>query len=93
MITTFVVAVGIWKSCIPGPPEQMSEKRRIFWLMECRKLSTDVCRHAVQNERLPLQVVVQVIFFEQLRATSNGGLAPEATIGLAPGRRINTEEE
>ena len=27
--------------------------------------------HAVQNERLPMRVVVQVLFFEQLRATSS----------------------
>ncbi|KAM0003195.1 putative NPH3 domain-containing protein [Helianthus debilis subsp. tardiflorus] len=100
MIITSVVAVGIWKSCVPGPPEKMehpgiekSEKKRFFRLMDCRKLSPDVCRHAVQNERLPLQVVVQVLFFEQLRATSTGGLAPEATMGLGPGGRTNTEEE
>ncbi|MFS7911242.1 putative NPH3 domain-containing protein [Helianthus anomalus] len=85
MIITSVVAVGIWKSCVPGRPEKMASG--------LQKISPDVCRHAVQNERLPLQVVVQVLFFEQLRATSTGGLAPEATMGLAPGGRTNTEEE
>lgn len=38
--------------------------------MDCRKLSPDACLHAVQNERLPLRVVVQVLFFEQMRASS-----------------------
>lgn len=35
--------------------------------------------HAVQNERLPLRVVVQVLFFEQARATtsSGGGSTPD----------------
>lgn len=27
----------------------------------------DACTHAAQNERLPLRVIVQVLFFEQLR--------------------------
>lgn len=40
--------------------------------MECNKLSADACVHAVQNERLPLRVVVQVLFLEQIRATSSG---------------------
>lgn len=30
--------------------------------------------HAAQNERLPLRVVVQVLFFEQVRAAMAGGL-------------------
>ncbi|KAF5791588.1 putative BTB/POZ domain, NPH3 domain, NPH3/RPT2-like family protein [Helianthus annuus] len=72
-----------------------SEKKRICRLMDCRKLSPDACKHAVQNERLPLRVVVQVLFFEQLRVTSSGGMAAEAAMGLAPGgsSRTNTEEE
>jgi len=35
--------------------------------MNCQKLSLEACTHAAQNERLPLRVVVQVLFFEQLR--------------------------
>ncbi|KAM3286119.1 BTB/POZ domain-containing protein NPY5-like [Capsicum chacoense] len=50
-----------------------SERKRICKLMDCRKLSAEACMHAVQNERLPLRVVVQVLFFEQARATSSGG--------------------
>ncbi|XP_077233782.1 phototropic-responsive NPH3 family protein [Tasmannia lanceolata] len=44
------------------------EKKRICRLMDCKKLSMDACMHAAQNERLPLRVVVQVLFFEQVRA-------------------------
>ncbi|KAF5797076.1 putative NPH3 domain-containing protein [Helianthus annuus] len=43
-----------------------SIKKRVCRLMDCRKLSPDACKHTVQNERLPLRVVVQVLFFEQL---------------------------
>lgn len=56
-----------------------SERKRICKLMDCRKLSAEACMHAVQNERLPLRVVVQVLFFEQSRATtsSGGGSTPD----------------
>ena len=35
--------------------------------MDCQKLSLEACTHAAQNERLPLRVIVQVLFFEQLQ--------------------------
>ena len=35
--------------------------------MNCQKLSLEASTHAAQNERLPLRVIVQVLFFEQLR--------------------------
>ncbi|KAI3462693.1 hypothetical protein Pfo_019356 [Paulownia fortunei] len=55
-----------------------SEKKRICRLMDCRKLSADACAHAVQNERLPLRVVVQVLFFEQARsAAATGSNTPD----------------
>ncbi|XP_042757407.2 BTB/POZ domain-containing protein NPY4-like isoform X1 [Lactuca sativa] len=78
-----------------------SEKKRICRLMDCRKLSPEACRHVVQNERLPLRVVVQVLFFEQVRSTTTGGIS-EIPPGHGPtgGSRgssrtatTNTEEE
>lgn len=36
-------------------------------MMDCQKLSQDACTHVAQNERLPVQVVVQVLYIEQLR--------------------------
>ncbi|KAI3942079.1 hypothetical protein MKW92_037687 [Papaver armeniacum] len=44
-----------------------SEKEQLCRLMNCQKLSLEACTHAAQNERLPLRVIVQVLFFEQLR--------------------------
>ncbi|KAJ3674342.1 hypothetical protein LUZ60_004958 [Juncus effusus] len=52
------------------PALTKSEKKRLCGLMDCKKLSHDACMHAIQNERLPLRVVVQVLFFEQLRSSS-----------------------
>ncbi|KAL5558230.1 hypothetical protein UlMin_034441 [Ulmus minor] len=47
-----------------------SEKKMISGLMDVKKLTTDASMHAAQNERLPLRVVVQVLFFEQVRAST-----------------------
>ncbi|KAI4382726.1 hypothetical protein MLD38_008652 [Melastoma candidum] len=44
-----------------------SEKVQLCRLMNCQKLSLEASTHAAQNERLPLRVIVQVLFFEQLR--------------------------
>lgn len=44
-----------------------SEREQLCRLMNCQKLSLEASTHAAQNERLPLRVIVQVLFFEQLR--------------------------
>lgn len=49
-----------------------AEKKMLCSLLDVKKLSTDACVHAAQNERLPLRVVVQVLFFEQVRAAAVG---------------------
>ncbi|KAK8605968.1 hypothetical protein V6N13_102732 [Hibiscus sabdariffa] len=56
-----------------------SERKRICKLMDCKKLSADACKHAVQNERLSLRVAIQVLFFEQTRAAaaSSGSSTPD----------------
>ncbi|KAG2651725.1 coleoptile phototropism protein 1-like [Panicum virgatum] len=61
------------------------ERKRLCRVMDCQKLSFDACMHAAQNERLPLRVVVQVLFSEQVKisnalAGSGGG----AALGRAP---------
>lgn len=59
------------------------ERKKICKLMDCKKLSVEACMHAVQNERLPLRVVVQVLFFEQVRvAASSGSSTPDLPKGL-----------
>ncbi|XP_077213319.1 phototropic-responsive NPH3 family protein [Tasmannia lanceolata] len=46
------------------------ERKRLCRVMDCQKLSIDACMHAAQNERLPLRVVVQVIFSEQIKISN-----------------------
>ncbi|OMP01858.1 hypothetical protein COLO4_11557 [Corchorus olitorius] len=87
------------------PGISKSERKRICKLMDCRKLSAEACMHAVQNERLPLRVVVQVLFFEQVRSTASAGnstpdlpgsiraLLPGGSHGSSRSTTTNTEED
>lgn len=68
-----------------------AERKKICGLMDVKKLSVDASMHAAQNERLPLRVVVQVLYFEQIRGAtaSNGrtrGNSPSSTL-------VNGDEE
>ncbi|XP_052170392.1 BTB/POZ domain-containing protein At5g48800 [Diospyros lotus] len=44
-----------------------ADKKRLCKLLDFQKLSQEAGAHAAQNERLPLQSMVQVLYFEQLR--------------------------
>ncbi|XP_043708233.1 root phototropism protein 3-like [Telopea speciosissima] len=46
------------------------ERKRLCRVMDCQKLSMDACMHAAQNERLPLRVVMQVLFSEQVKISN-----------------------
>ncbi|KAL0390034.1 UNVERIFIED_CONTAM: BTB/POZ domain-containing protein [Sesamum calycinum] len=43
------------------------EREQMCTIIDFQKLSIDACAHASQNERLPLRVILQVLFFEQLQ--------------------------
>lgn len=43
------------------------ERKKVCSMMDCQKLSREACAHAAQNDRLPVQTVVQVLYYEQLR--------------------------
>ncbi|XP_057423997.1 BTB/POZ domain-containing protein NPY1 isoform X2 [Lotus japonicus] len=53
------------------PSLTKAERKKICGLMNVKKLTADASMHAAQNERLPLRVVVQVLYFEQVRASAN----------------------
>lgn len=50
------------------PSLTKAERKRICGLMNVKKLTMDASMDAAQNELLPLRVVVQVLFFEQVRS-------------------------
>ncbi|GMP99672.1 hypothetical protein CsSME_00047058 [Camellia sinensis var. sinensis] len=57
------------------PKMKDSERYRLCKTIDCQKLSQEACSHAAQNERLPVQMAVQVLYFEQIRLRNamNGG--------------------
>ncbi|KAG2581404.1 BTB/POZ domain-containing protein At1g30440-like [Panicum virgatum] len=62
-------AIDIYLKAHPYLSE--SDKEDLCRVMDCQKLSLEACTHAAQNERLPLRVIVQVLFFEQLQLRSS----------------------
>ncbi|KAI3468349.1 hypothetical protein Pfo_025012 [Paulownia fortunei] len=67
-----------------------SERKNLCGLMDVKKLTTDASMHAAQNEQLPLRVVVQVLFFEQVRAAAGIHALNNGHDAIDPPR--NTEE-
>ncbi|GMG99301.1 hypothetical protein Nepgr_001141 [Nepenthes gracilis] len=74
------------------PSLTKSERKKICGLMDVKKLSMDASMHAAQNERLPLRVVVQVLFFEQIRAATTVQALSTPSHNLSNSSH-NTEEE
>lgn len=72
-------AIDIYLKAHPGANEL--DRKKVCSLMDCQKLSQQACLHAAQNERLPVQIVVQVLYYEQMRLrnvmTSGEGEKPE----------------
>ncbi|KAL7172211.1 hypothetical protein ACSBR2_031830 [Camellia fascicularis] len=66
-------AVDIFLKVHPNMKD--SERYRLCKTIDCQKLSQEACSHAAQNERLPVQMAVQVLYFEQIRLRNamNGG--------------------
>ncbi|XAR57728.1 hypothetical protein NMG60_11025976 [Bertholletia excelsa] len=65
------------------------ERKKVCSVMDCQKLSREACAHAAQNDRLPVQTVVQVLYYEQqrLRNAMNGnGLSGDES--PAPPRKV-----
>ncbi|XP_073018734.1 BTB/POZ domain-containing protein SR1IP1-like [Primulina eburnea] len=69
------------------------ERKKICSLMDCQKLSREACAHAAQNDRLPVQTVVQVLYHEQQRLGEvvDGGLH-ESSPALDPPKTQETME-
>ncbi|KAL6227451.1 hypothetical protein ACLB2K_001409 [Fragaria x ananassa] len=67
-------AVDIYLKAHPGLSDM--EKKKVCSVMDCQKLSREACAHAAQNDRLPVQIVVQVLYYEQqrLRDVMDGSL-------------------
>lgn len=67
-------AIDIYLKAHPALSDM--ERKKVCSLMDCQKLSREACAHAAQNDRLPVQTVVQVLYYEQqrLRDVMNGSV-------------------
>ncbi|CAK9868112.1 unnamed protein product [Sphagnum jensenii] len=57
--------IDVYLTAHPTLTEQ--ERNRLCRIVDCQQLSLDACMHAASNERLPLRVIVQVLFSEQVK--------------------------
>ncbi|XP_042508796.1 BTB/POZ domain-containing protein SR1IP1-like isoform X2 [Macadamia integrifolia] len=75
-------AIDIYLKTHPALSEM--ERKKVCSLMDCQKLSREACAHVAQNDRLPVQTVVQVLYYEQqrLRDVMNGSGMGEESPGL-----------
>lgn len=71
-------AVDIFLKAHPAITD--SERKKICGVMDCQKLSREACAHAAQNSRLPAQIIVQVLYYEQQRLRDGGGSSPAASL-------------
>ncbi|MCD7459357.1 BTB/POZ domain-containing protein sr1ip1 [Datura stramonium] len=58
-------AIDIYLKAHPALSDM--ERKKVCSVMDCQKLSREACAHAAQNDRLPVQTVVQVLYYEQQR--------------------------
>ncbi|XP_077216008.1 phototropic-responsive NPH3 family protein NPY1-like [Tasmannia lanceolata] len=84
-------AIDIFLKEHPGLSK--AERKKICSLMDVKKLSMEGCMHAAQNERLPLRVVVQVLFFEQARAAAAGSVTTPPSDSRASSRSVTNTED
>ncbi|CAI9752895.1 unnamed protein product [Fraxinus pennsylvanica] len=56
-------AIDIYLKAHPALSDM--ERKKVCSVMDCQKLSREAWAHAAQNDRLPVQMVVQVLYYEQ----------------------------
>ncbi|KAJ7560442.1 hypothetical protein O6H91_04G130500 [Diphasiastrum complanatum] len=58
-------AIDMYLKARPSLNDQ--DRKKLCKLMDIHKLSQEACAHAAQNERLHVQFMIQVLYFEQLK--------------------------
>ncbi|XP_076919453.1 BTB/POZ domain-containing protein SR1IP1-like [Bidens hawaiensis] len=72
-------AIDIYLKAHPAITDM--DRKKVCSMMDCQKLSREARAHASQNERLPVQTVVQVLYYEQqrLRELDNNPISNHVT--------------
>uniref|UniRef100_A0ACD5XHQ7 Uncharacterized protein n=1 Tax=Avena sativa TaxID=4498 RepID=A0ACD5XHQ7_AVESA len=76
-------AIDIYLKAHPSLGE--GERKKVCSVMDCQKLSREACAHAAQNDRLPVQTVVQVLYHEQRRLRGPPSQPPSGAPSYAGG--------
>ncbi|KAJ4978436.1 hypothetical protein NE237_009216 [Protea cynaroides] len=79
-------AVDIYLKAHPMLAED--ECKKLCKLIDCQKLSQEACNHAAENDRLPVQMAVRVLYLEQLRMKN--ALLGSYGDGLLQSQRISS---
>ncbi|THF96516.1 hypothetical protein TEA_025147 [Camellia sinensis var. sinensis] len=68
------------------------ERKKVCSVLDCQRLSREACAHAAHNDRLPVQTVVQVLYYEQqrLREVMDGSLTGSESPALPPKMNLCT---
>ncbi|KAL8204767.1 hypothetical protein R6Q57_010390 [Mikania cordata] len=75
---------------------QEKEKEQLCNIINYQKLSIDACAHASQNNHLPLRIILQVLFFEQMQlrtalvSVPDDENAPTGPMSIVPGSSTGT---
>ncbi|CAN0899505.1 BTB/POZ domain-containing protein NPY1 [Linum grandiflorum] len=84
------MAIDIYLKEHPGL--RKDERKKMCSLLDVQKLTMNASMHAAQNDSLPLRLVVQVLFFEQVRAAA-AAAANAPSLNHNPNSTKNTQEE
>ncbi|XP_027179362.1 BTB/POZ domain-containing protein SR1IP1-like [Coffea eugenioides] len=79
-------AIDIYLKAHPALSDM--ERKKVCSVMDCQKLSREACAHAAQNDRLPVQTVVQVLYYEQQRLRE----AVDGTEGETPNLALKVNQ-
>lgn len=91
-------AIDTYLKAHPGLSKQ--DRKRLFYLIDSRKLSQEASLHAAQNERLPVRAVIQVLLSEQVKLSKHvidwsGSLIGACSPGMGldfPARSLSKRE-
>ncbi|XP_047961667.1 root phototropism protein 3-like [Salvia hispanica] len=88
-------AIDTYLKAHPGLSKK--ERKTIWSLIDCNKLTQEACLHAAQNDRLPVRAVIQVLLWEQSRLANkhldwSGTLSGQRSPAELPGRCLSKRE-
>ncbi|XP_031490252.1 BTB/POZ domain-containing protein At1g03010-like [Nymphaea colorata] len=66
-----------------------SERYRLSKIIDCKKLSREASTHAAQNERLPMQMAIQILHHEQMRLRKSIEEDRDSCIGSSHFERLH----